>query len=388
MPSGWIECKLGDFFRKRSDSGLSDLPTASVTLDRGLVLRKNLDRKMETTLEAHQHLLVRKGDIAYNMMRMWQGALGLAEFDCIVSPAYVVCEPKDGSVCSRYFYYLFKTLPLIKKFKDSSRGLTEDRLRLYYDDFERIKIRVPSSFHEQERIAKILSVWDEAIEKIEAIVGTKEKKRSHHISRILNPHQTGWKTYRISELGELVKGKGIAKSEVIASGIPCIRYGEVYTTHHIVIRKFQSYISRETAQNSRRLNKGDIVFAGSGETAEEIGKAVAYLGDEEAYVGGDTIVLSPSDHSSLFLSYLFNSSYTRKQLNVLGQGNAVVHIYPRDLADVAVSVPGFERQIKIAAYLNSIDEEILVYKKMAEGLKTQKQGLMQQLLTGKKRVKL
>ena len=66
----------------------------SVTLNNGLVDREDLDRKMETNLAENEHLLVRKGDIAYNMMRMWQGACGLAAKDGLVSPAYVVLKPK------------------------------------------------------------------------------------------------------------------------------------------------------------------------------------------------------------------------------------------------------------------------------------------------------
>lgn len=158
----WTEDKAGKFFKKRSEPGIADLPTLSVTMDQGLIRRDEIERKMETTLEPEQHLLVRKGDIAYNMMRMWQGASGLATEDGIVSPAYVVLKPTKH-VDSLFASYLFKLRHTVKQFEDYSFGLTSDRLRLYYKDFAIIPLRFPS-VPEQQRIAAILTTQDREIE--------------------------------------------------------------------------------------------------------------------------------------------------------------------------------------------------------------------------------
>jgi len=84
---------LGDYFSSSREKGVEGLPLLSVTLHNGLIHRGDLDRRTETNIEANGHLLVRQGDIAYNMMRVWQGALGRASFDGMVSPAYVVLRP-------------------------------------------------------------------------------------------------------------------------------------------------------------------------------------------------------------------------------------------------------------------------------------------------------
>ena len=126
--------RLGDAFLSRREKGYSGLPTLSVTLDNGLIDRSCLERKTDTNLAENQHLLIRKGDIAYNMMRMWQGASGLAEKDALVSPAYVVITPREG-IDSKYASYLFKTQRMIYLFWAYSYGLTKDRLRLYFNDF-------------------------------------------------------------------------------------------------------------------------------------------------------------------------------------------------------------------------------------------------------------
>jgi len=127
---------LSDFFRSRREPGKAGLPVTSVTMYGGLMQRDALDRKSNGNLAPEEHLLIRKGDIAYNMMRMWQGASGLAENDGIVSPAYVVVAPKDG-IDPLFASYWFKSARMIHLFWAYSYGITGDRLRLYYKDFAR-----------------------------------------------------------------------------------------------------------------------------------------------------------------------------------------------------------------------------------------------------------
>ncbi len=99
--------RLGDYFSSRRERGTPGLPTLSVTLDRGLIFRDELERRTDTTLSPEEHLRVYPGDIAYNMMRMWQGASGLANSDAIVSPAYVVLAPKK-TIDPKFAADLFK----------------------------------------------------------------------------------------------------------------------------------------------------------------------------------------------------------------------------------------------------------------------------------------
>lgn len=105
-------CRLGDLFTNRREKGRPGLPILSVTMNDGLVPREDLERKQETGLAPEEHLLVKPGDIAYNMMRMWQGASGLAKNEALISPSYVVVKPKVASNSS-YASYLFKTRRLL-----------------------------------------------------------------------------------------------------------------------------------------------------------------------------------------------------------------------------------------------------------------------------------
>src|SRR5690606_3311011 len=82
-----------------------------------------------------------------------------------------------------------------------------------------------------------------------------------------------WEIKSLDEVGKFSKGSGVKKDESLSGDIPCIRYGEIYTKHSDYIKQFYSFISEEVSNTAKRLKKGDILFAGSGETKEEIGKS-------------------------------------------------------------------------------------------------------------------
>jgi type I restriction enzyme S subunit len=157
----WEESKAGSLFANRVNKGEEGLPIYSVTMHDGMVRRDSLDRNYYDIEEAAGNKKACKNDIAYNMMRMWQGALGVAPEDCLVSPAYIVLAPHKY-VVSRFFEYLFKLPASMLLLTSYSRGLTKDRLRLYYDDFARIPLRCPSE-PEQQRIADCLGSLDDLI---------------------------------------------------------------------------------------------------------------------------------------------------------------------------------------------------------------------------------
>ena len=133
---------------------------------------------------------------------------------------------------------------------------------------------------------------------------------------------SNWELKPLGELGTFSKGKGILKEQVVSEGLPCIRYGEIYTTHDFIIKKFKSFINDEVANDSKEIKKGDILFAGSGETTEEIGKAVAYTGKEKAFAGGDIIILSTKEEvNAECLSYALETDLAKKQKRILGHEN-------------------------------------------------------------------
>jgi type I restriction enzyme S subunit len=195
-----------------------------------------------------------------------------------------------------------------------------------------------------------------------------------------------WEVKRLGDLGAFLKGSGVRKEEARSGELPCIRYGEIYTHHDDYIRSFNSWISRDVAATATLLRRGDILFAGSGETKEDIGKCVAFVDDGETYAGGDIVILRPTGVDSFFLGYLLNMPSVASQKASRGQGDAVVHISASALTSINLSLPDPAEQTDIAAVLGEMDSELAVLEQRLAKTRALKQGMSQELLTGKTRL--
>ena len=260
---------------------------------------------------------------------------------------------------------------------------------------------------EQRKIAEILSVVDEAIENTDTIIKQTEQLKKGLMQKLFTegighkrfretkigwiPEE--WEIKPLGDLGDFFKGTSIAASEIVENGLPCIRYGDIYVQYENdnVVTHFSAFINSDTAEHSRRIYEGDILFAGTGETQEDIGKCVAYTITEEAYAGGDLIVFRPQkEHqlNSVFLSYCMNCGEVAKAKSRLGQGLSIFHIYSKNLKTLHVPIPSTSEQNKISEILLEFDNRIKTEQAHKAELKQIKKGLMQVLLTGQVRVKV
>ncbi len=173
---------------------------------------------------------------------------------------------------------------------------------------------------------------------------------------------------------------------LLQKGYPCIRYGEIYTHHNDYIKEYHSFIPLEITDQSRRIKKGDLLFTGSGETAEGIGKCVAFLGDDEIYAGGDVVIMTPVHQDSKYLGYLMNYSSISIQKARMAQGDAIVHISAQKLGQLQLHIPPVAEQTAIAAILSDMDTEISSLELKLAKTRQIKQGMMQELLTGRIRL--
>lgn len=197
----------------------------------------------------------------------------------------------------------------------------------------------------------------------------------------------GWTTKSLAQVGTFFKGKGITKAEIVETGKPCIRYGQIYSEYNYFVEEFKSFINETSAKNSERIFKNDLLFAGSGETLADIGKCVAYIKDDEAYAGGDIIILRTTSEDAHYLGYLFNSDEFKKQTYKLGQGHSVVHIYSSSLKNIKVALPPLPEQQKIAKILATWDKAIKLQQQLIDNKKQYKKAVMKKLLSGEVRFK-
>ncbi|KRO03641.1 hypothetical protein IV54_GL002164 [Levilactobacillus paucivorans] len=158
----WEQRKLGDIFSERNERANSgQYKMLSITVDSGIVPADSLDRKDNSSSDKSHYKRVFEGDIAYNSMRMWQGASGVSEMNGIVSPAYTVLKPSKQTD-TKFISYLFKLTPMLQSFQKNSQGLTSDTWNLKYKQFSPIKVKNPI-LNEQMKIGKVLEMLDDSI---------------------------------------------------------------------------------------------------------------------------------------------------------------------------------------------------------------------------------
>ncbi len=195
IPEGWQVLRNGRLFSHRVETGFPDLPILEVSLRTGVRVRdmENLKRK-QVISQKEKYKRAAKGDIAYNMMRMWQGAVGPAPVDGLVSPAYVVVKPYPEAN-SAYFSYLFRTSAYMREVNKFSRGIVADRNRLYWESFKQMPSLVPPRAEQDQNVA-YLRAQDAHIaryilakrELIKLLTEQKLRIIDHAVTRGLDPH--------------------------------------------------------------------------------------------------------------------------------------------------------------------------------------------------------
>ncbi|MBC6403876.1 MAG: restriction endonuclease subunit S [Hyphomonadaceae bacterium] len=166
----WEVKRLGEVFVERNERNNPEGELLSVSLNSGVVRASEIGRKVSMTADRSNYKVVKIDDIAYNSMRMWQGASGCSKFNGIVSPAYTVVTPNAGEVSDFWAHY-FKLKKVMFLFQRYSQGLTSDTWNLKFPAFSDIKLPVPTPA-EQREIAGCLSSLNDLIEAREGQVAT------------------------------------------------------------------------------------------------------------------------------------------------------------------------------------------------------------------------
>ena len=157
----WEEKRIGEIFEERNEKNFINMELLSISIKKGIFPQSESNKNDNSNSDKSKYKRVLIGDIAYNSMRMWQGASAVSKLNGIISPAYTVLKSNNFN-CSEYFGYLFKMSFMIQTFQKHSQGLTSDTWNLKYQMISKIKINVPS-LEEQQKIANFLSSLDSKI---------------------------------------------------------------------------------------------------------------------------------------------------------------------------------------------------------------------------------
>ena len=366
------QCRIGDIYAERSQRGASDMELLSVTMNDGVKPRSAIEGKDNSSEDKSNYKIVRKGDMVYNSMRMWQGANGISPCDGIVSPAYTVLMPKQ-EINNGYFAALFKSANLINEFRKNSQGMTSDTWNLKYPQIETIKVQIPS-VSEQDKVSEIFSVLDERIAAQSRLVESLKKYKRGVVdgifSRKLNfSYPQTWAELEISELFMPISDKGYSDKIVLT-----IVQGEGTMPRDSVDRRIA--YDKSTISSYKRVLPNDFIlhlrsFEGGLEIVNEEGVV------SPAY----TILRARNEIIPLFFytffrSYWFINSKLRISVEGIRDGKS---INMNTFWHIKVPVPSIEEQRHISALISSIDNRIKIAEFEYKRLLQIRVGLMQQL---------
>ena len=200
-----------------------------------------------------------------------------------------------------------------------------------------------------------------------------------------------WEWVRIRSLGEIVRGSGIKRNETVQQGLPCVRYGELYTTYQTSFTSAVSFIAPDLYEKCKHFSYGDVLMTLTGENKPDIAKAVAYLGTEPIAASGDLAFWTRHGMNPLFLSYIMASPYIIARKVALATGDIIVHISGDKLGTILLPVPPLAEQERIVACIQEAELVIENYAIKATALQklqdsfpeALKKSILQEAVQGK-----
>lgn len=319
--------------------------------------------------EAGTIILGRKGSInnpLYIKERFWN-----------VDTAFGISakEGNDG----KYLYYFVKTVDWLEK----NTGTTLPSLTQQV--VKSVVLPVPS-LSEQQRIVDYL---DSAFAKIDSMKANAEKALNEakalfqaSLKEMLEPKE-GWEEKALKDFAiDMYRGSGVKRDQVTEDGTPCVRYGEIYTKYNYHFNECHSHTFAEYISSPKYFEYGDILFAITGESVEEIGKNIAYIGKEKCIAGGDTVVMK-HHYEPRYISYALSTPSAVKQK---GHGKTklkVVHTNIPSLKEIVIPIAPMNEQIRIADTLDTINIKVdhlqSNFEKICQECDALKQAILRQV---------
>ncbi|BEC26816.1 TPA: restriction endonuclease subunit S [Escherichia coli] len=272
---------------------------------------------------------------------------------------------------------------------------------IYWKDLKNIQLLLPS-LGEQQKIVQILSTWDKSIVVTGKLLTNSHRQKKALMQQLLTGKKRlldengvrfsgEWEYTIFGNLGDTYTGLTGKTKEDFGAGKPYIPYINIFKNSRIDIQNLE-YVQVNDDERQSVVKYGDIFFTTSSETPEEVGMSSVLLEEvSEVFLNSFCFGFRLNNFETLipkYARYLFRSEHVRRQISTLGQGATRYNLSKRQLIKLELKLPCVEEQQKIAAVLSAADAEISTLEKKLACLRDEKKALMQQLLTGKRRVKV
>ena len=384
-PANWKRYTFGDIYTERKEPGDENLPLLMVSIHSGVsdgeVDAAELPKQVKRIEDKSQYKKAVSGDLVFNMMRAWQGAIGTVRTTGMVSPAYIVAEPNDKAY-PLFMDYYSRTPQMINQIDRQSYGVTDFRKRLYWDSFAPISCTLPP-IEEQQKIATILTTQDRVIELKEKRLAEKQRQKKYLMQQLLTgkkrlPGFNGaWKTDCLGKLFFERKETNCENIEMLA----------ITGTQGIIPRKELDLKDNSSEDKSKylRVCVGDI-----GYNTMRMWQGVSAYSNYEGIVSPAYTILKPSSSiNAKYFAYLFKMSEIVFLFYRFSQGlvDDTRNLKYENFKKIKVCYPpDMKEQTAIAEVLSAADREIELLQQDIEQEKQKKKALMQLLLTGIVRV--
>ncbi|HPF38103.1 MAG TPA: restriction endonuclease subunit S [Phycisphaerae bacterium] len=377
IPSQWDIQRNGRLFEQRIENGFAELPILEVSLRTGVRVRdmENGTRKQVMSDRAKYKRAV-AGDIAYNMMRMWQGAVGVVPQDGLISPAYVVARPHAGTE-TRYFSYLYRTDAYKAEIDAFSRGIVKDRNRLYWEDFKRMPVCVPPT-DEQREIGAFLDAHAAKVRRfirnrrrlIDVLNEQKQAIIDEAVTRGVNPdveykpsdfEECGdipahWTIRRLRNVAELRVSNVDKHTKADEQPVRLCNYTDVYKNSVITAgMPFMMATATSSEIDAFRLNVGDVIITKDSEDWQDIGvPAVVAEAAEDLVCGYHLAILRPLPGTIVgpFLAYALRSRFVVTQFSIAANGVTRYGLSHGAIKATALALPPIDEQEHIVRHID------------------------------------
>lgn len=290
---------------------------------------------------------------------------------------------------ARFVYQFFSSDLFQRQILRLAGGSTFARINL--KDIRHLRLLRPTP-PEQRKIADVLSTWDRAIELAEALLANARDQKRALMQTLLTGKRRfsdfegeEWREVRLGDIGSFKKGSGLSKEKLDPEGkFRCVLYGELYTTYGEVIDRVVSGTGHREGLPS---NQGDVLMPSSTTTNGRDLAIAACIERDGVLLGGDINVFRPDRGSVVgqFLAYLLTHIKSH-EISRFAQGITIIHMYGRHLLSLKVLLPSIEEQRRILQPIGLAEDAIRAQEQIVFRLRSEKEALMQQLLSGKRRV--
>ena len=282
------------------------------------------------------------------------------DFDFKVkSSAMKMLRPKstfDGSF--RYVFYAMECIGFE----------AVDHTRHWISKYSQFEIPLPPP-PVQEEIVKILDRFAEYAAELQAELQARQEQYEYYRNKLLTFNEIGggiqgviW--MKMSEIGTFIRGNGLQKKDFTESGIPCIHYGQIYTHYGTFATKTKSYVSSETAKKCKKAHCGDLVFATVSENIDDVCKCVAWLGNEEICISGDSLAFSHNQNPK-YIAYYFQTYAFARYKRSRVTGTKVIRLHQSQLEQFEIPIPSLAEQARI---VNILDKFETLVSDLVQGL--------------------